>query len=152
MCFAITHYEKLITQDKVDLVLGPVTSAVTDAVADVNEKYRMPMIAPTGSAASIYRKGRKFVFGMNPPAEVSLEGLVDLAAKKGLKTVALISSEGVDRPLGRSNVELAKKKGLQVILADAYPPGTGDFSAILTKVRAANPDALFVPRSPSRRG
>ena len=38
--------------------------------------------------------------------------------------------------------ELAKKKGLQVVFAEAFPLGTTDFSAILTKVRAANPDVL----------
>jgi branched-chain amino acid transport system substrate-binding protein len=80
-------YEKLITQDKVDLVLGPYTTPITDAVAQVNEKYRMPMVAPLASATSIYRKGRKFIFSMLPPAEVYFEGLIDIAAKKGLKTV-----------------------------------------------------------------
>ena len=39
-------------------------------------------------------------------------------------------------------LELAKKKGLQVVLTEAYPKGTTDFSAILSKVRAANPDVL----------
>ncbi|MBI3325161.1 MAG: ABC transporter substrate-binding protein, partial [Nitrospinae bacterium] len=35
-------YEKLITQDKVDVIMGPYSSAITEAVANVNEKYRMP--------------------------------------------------------------------------------------------------------------
>ena len=39
-------------------------------------------------------------------------------------------------------IELAKKKGLQVVFVDAYPQGTTDLSTILTKVRAANPDVL----------
>src|SRR5262245_29387947 len=38
-------YEKLITQDKVDLVLGPYGSTITDPVADVTEKHKMPMVA-----------------------------------------------------------------------------------------------------------
>jgi len=140
---AVRLYEKLITQDKVDLVLGPYTTPITDAVADVNEKYKMPMVAPLASATSIYRKGRKFIFSMLPPSGVYLEGLIDLAAKKGLKTVALIN---VDDLFGRAAIqgaiELAKKKGLQVVFVDAYPEGNTDFSAILTKVRAANPDVL----------
>ena len=43
---AVRLYEKLITQDKVDLVLGPNGSPSTEAVANVNEKYKMPMVAP----------------------------------------------------------------------------------------------------------
>src|SRR5262245_40971760 len=140
---AVRLYEKLITQDKVDLVLGPYSSPITEPVADVNEKYRMPMVAPSANATSVYRKGRKFVFMVGAPVEVYLEGLIDLAAQKGLKTVALINLDDI---FGRANaqgaVELAKKKALQVVFADAYPEGTADFSAILTKVRAANPDVL----------
>ena len=36
---AVRLYEQLITQDKVDLVLGPTSSLVTDAVADVTERF-----------------------------------------------------------------------------------------------------------------
>ena len=90
---AVAIYERLITQDKVDLVLGPFSSPITDAVANVTEKHKMPMVAPGARATSIYRKGRKFIFSMNPPAEIQLEGLIDLAAKKGLKTVALITGD-----------------------------------------------------------
>ena len=140
---AVRLYEQLITQDKVDLVLGPYGAPVTDAVADVTEKHKMPMVAPVGSAASIYRKGRKFIFGMNPFSEVTLEGLIDLAAKKGLKTVALVNRDTLfGRTVTQGAIELAKKKGLQVVFVDAYPLGTTDFSTILTKVRAANPDVL----------
>ncbi len=140
---AVRLYEKLITQDKVELVLGPYTSAITEAVASVTEKYRMPMVAPNAGTTSIYRKGRKFIFSMNPPAEVHLEGLIDLAAKKGLKTVALVNGDELYlRTTAQATIELAKKKGLQVAFVDAYPEGTTDFSAILTKVRAANPDVL----------
>ena len=90
---AVRLYERLITQDKVDLALGPTGSPAADAVADVTEKHRMPMVAPIAPATSIYRKGRRFIFSMLPPAEVYLEGLIDLATKKGLKTVALISAD-----------------------------------------------------------
>src|SRR5262245_2245646 len=43
---AARNYEKLITEDKVDAVLGPYGSAITEAVADVVEKHRRLMIAP----------------------------------------------------------------------------------------------------------
>ena len=87
---AVRLYKNLITQDKVDLVLGPYASPITDAVADVTEKHKMPMVAPVAAATSIYRKGRKFIFSVLSPAGIQLEGFLDLAAKKGLKTVALI--------------------------------------------------------------
>ena len=88
-------YEQLITQDKVDLLLGPITGPISDPVANVTEKHKMPMVAPAAGTTSIYRKGRKFIFSMQPPGETFLEGLIDLAAKKGLKTVALINTGDV---------------------------------------------------------
>ena len=42
---AVRLYEQLITQDKVDLVLGPITSLITDAVAGLTGKHRLPMVA-----------------------------------------------------------------------------------------------------------
>ena len=41
---AVAIYEKLITRDKVDAILGPYSSPITEAVADVNEKHKMPMV------------------------------------------------------------------------------------------------------------
>jgi branched-chain amino acid transport system substrate-binding protein len=145
---AVRLYEKLITQDKVDLVLGPYISTITDPVADVTEKHKLPMVAPAANATSLYRKGRKFIFSIISPAEITLEGLIHQAAKKGLKTVALINADDLgQRGVTQRASELAKEKGLQVVFTDAYPLGTTDFSAILTRVRAANPDVLGVSTS-----
>jgi branched-chain amino acid transport system substrate-binding protein len=136
-------YERLITQDKVDVVIGPYSSPITEAVADVNEKFKMPMVAPGAAATSIFKRGRKFVFMVLPPGEVDLEGLIDIAARKGLKTVAVIHQDVIAaRATAQGAIELGKKKGLEVVLVEAYPQGTTDFSALLAKVRAANPDVL----------
>ncbi len=140
---AVRLYEKLISQDKVDAILGPYNSTLVEAVADVSEKYRMPMVAPAGTATSIYKKGRRFVFMVSSASEVYLEGFIDMAAKRGLKTVALIHEDRLfPKAVAQGAVELAKKRGLSVVLVEAYPKETTDFSAILTRVRVANPDVL----------
>ena len=140
---AVAIYEKLITQDKVDAILGPYYGPIVDSVADVSEKHKMPIVLPAGNIRSIYKKGRRFIFMMFSPADVYLEGLIDMAAKRGLKTVALIYEDTLfPKAFAQGGLELAKKRGLSVVLVEAYPPGTTDFSAILTKVRAANPDVL----------
>jgi branched-chain amino acid transport system substrate-binding protein len=139
---AVRLYQKLITQDKVDLVLGPYGSPITEAVADVAEQHRLPMPAHAATT-SIFKKGRKFVFMVLSPAEVFLEGLVDLAARSGLKTMALINENTIaTQAIVRGTMELAKKRGLHVVFQEAYPKGTAEFTPILTKVRAANPDVL----------
>ncbi len=140
---AVAIYERLISQDRVDAILGPYSSAIVDAVADVAEKHRLPMVAASGSVTSIYKKGRRFSFMMFSPSEVYLEGLIDLAAKRGLKTVALIHEDTIfPKALAQGTLELAKKRGLSVVLVEVYPKGTIDFSASLAKLRAADPDVL----------
>ncbi|MGH7313457.1 MAG: amino acid ABC transporter substrate-binding protein, partial [Candidatus Rokuibacteriota bacterium] len=140
---AVRLYERLITQDKVDLVLGPYSSPISEAVADVSEKHRMPMVAPIAAATSIYGKGRKFIFSMLPPVEVFHEGLIDLAVRNDLRSVAVISADDLSQKAGaQGTIELAKKQGLQVVFSDVYPLGSTDFAAILTRIRAANPDVL----------
>jgi branched-chain amino acid transport system substrate-binding protein len=103
----------------------------------------MPLVAPAAATSSIFKKGRKFIFMVPSRAEVYFEGVIDMAARRGLKTVAVIHEDTLfPRASAQGAVELAKKRGLSVVLVEAYPRGATDFSAILTKVRAANPDVL----------
>ena len=140
---AVRIYQKLITQSKVDAILGPYSSPINDAVADVSEKHRMPMVATGAATTSIFKKGRKFVFMVLSPAETWFEGLIDIAAKRRLKTIAVINEDTLlPKASAQGTVELAKKRGLQVVLAEAYPKGTTDFGGLLGRVKAANPDVL----------
>lgn len=136
-------YEKLITQDKVDALLGPYASPVTEAVADVNEKHRMPLVATQGAATATYRKGRKWIFMVPTAAEAYLEGLVDMAVKRGLKTIAIAHENTLfAEATAQGTIDFARRNGLEVVLVLPYPKGTTDFTTILTRVRAAGPDVL----------
>lgn len=140
---AVRLYEKLLTEDKVDAVMGPYSSPVTEAAANVTEKYKAVMVSPLAATTSIFKKGRKYLFMIISPAEGYLEGLVDLAAKRGLKTVAVVNEDTLfSKAAAAGAAGLAKKKGLQVVFQEAYPKGNTDFSALLTKVKAVDPDVL----------
>jgi branched-chain amino acid transport system substrate-binding protein len=140
---AVRLYEKLITEDKVDAVMGPYSSPVSEAAANVTEKYKKVMVAPLAATTSIFKKGRKYIFMVISPAEGYLDGLVDMASKRGLKTIAVINEDTLfSKAAAAGAIEQAKKKGLQVVYQEAYPKGNQDFSALLTKIRAANPDVI----------
>jgi branched-chain amino acid transport system substrate-binding protein len=142
---AVRLYEKLITEDKVDGVMGPYSSPVTEAVANVSEKYKKVMVSPLAATTSIFKKTprRQYIFMVISPAEVYLEGLLDMAAKRGLKTVAVVNEDTLFSKAAASGAtELAKKKGMQIVYQEAYPKGNTDFSALLTKVKAQNPDVI----------
>jgi len=141
---AARNYEKLITEDKVDAVLGPYGSEITEAVSDVIEKHRMLMIAPTAGSSAIWEKGRRYLVMMLSPVESVPEGLLDLAARNGLRRVAVIKLDGlVANAASKGAAELAKKMGLELVFAESYPNGTSDFSSILKKVKAVAPDVLM---------
>ena len=140
---AVAIYERFLTQDKSDLVFSPYSSPITDAVAAVTDKHRKPMVASGAATTSLFRKGRRFLFMLLSPAEIYLEGFIDLAAKRGLKTIAVIHEDTLfPKAIAQGTVELAKKRGLQVVVIEGYPRDTKDFTAILTKFKAANPDAI----------
>jgi branched-chain amino acid transport system substrate-binding protein len=136
-------YEKLITEDKVDAVMGPYSSPISEAVANVTEKYKKVMVMPLAATTSIFKKGRKYIFMVISPAEVYLEGLVDMAAKRGLKTIAILNEDTLFAKASASGVaDLAKKRGMQVVIQEAYPKGNTDFSGLLVKMKALNPDVI----------
>jgi branched-chain amino acid transport system substrate-binding protein len=140
---AVNIYERVLSQRKVDAVFSPYSSPITDAVADVTERHKMPMVASGAATTSIFKKGRKFVFMLLSPAEAYLEGLIDVAAKRGLKTMALLHEDTLfPKAIAQGAIDLAKKRGLQVVQVEAYPKGITGFSSILAKVRAVDPDVL----------
>ncbi len=140
---AIKLYEKLITEDKVEVVMGPYSSPITNAASTVSEKHKKLMMASLAATTSIWERGYKYLFMTISPAEVYMEGLVDLAAERGLKTVAVINEDTLfSKAAAQGTIDLAKKKGMQVVFHEAYPKGTTDFSALLIKMKALNPDVI----------
>ena len=140
---AVAIYERLLVQAKVDAVFSPYSTPITDPVAEVTEKHRKPLVTCCAGVTSSFRKGRKFVFMLISPGEVYLEGLIDLAAKRGLRTLAVIHEDTpFPKAVTQGALELAKKRGLQAVVVEAYPRKTTDFSAILARVKAANPDVV----------
>jgi hypothetical protein len=76
-------------------------------------------------------------------AEPLAPRFIDMAARRSLKTVAVIYEDTLfTKTAAQGVIELARKKGLQIVLVEAYPKGTADFAGILAQVRAANPDVM----------
>jgi branched-chain amino acid transport system substrate-binding protein len=140
-------YEKLITEDKVDAVLGPYGTAITEAVADIPEKHRKIMIAPNAATTSIWEKGRRYLIMVLAPADSAAVGALDIAAHSGLRTVAILNQNALlPKAVSKGTNDIAKSKSLEVVFFETYPDGTADFSGIVNKVKATNPD-VFVPVS-----
>ena len=136
-------YEKLIAEDKVDAVLGPYGTAITEAVADIPEKHRKIMVAANAATSSIWEKGRRYLIMVLAPVDSASIGFFDIAARNGLKTVAIIHQDALlPNAVAKAASEIATSKGLQVVSFEMYATGKTDFSDLLNKLKSTQPDVL----------
>jgi branched-chain amino acid transport system substrate-binding protein len=141
---AVKLYEKLITEDKVDVLLAPYSSGITEAVANVNERYKMPFIAYGASSSPIWEKGRKYIFSIVAVAEDYQKGSLHLAKQIGVEKIAIIGEDSLfPRQSGIGAKQWADKLGIQVVLQENYPQKQTDFTALLQKVKASGAEAIM---------
>ncbi|TVR27060.1 MAG: hypothetical protein EA390_14180 [Balneolaceae bacterium] len=146
---AISLYEQLITEDGVDLIMGPYGSTLTEAVAPVTERHRMVHISPLAATTSIWEQGREYLFMVLPPAELFLAGLIEMAHDRGLNRVGIIQQDELfPRAAGSGAVDLATEKGMEVVFVETYPTGTTNFSEILNLVKSEEIEVLAMAASP----
>jgi branched-chain amino acid transport system substrate-binding protein len=140
---AIELCEKLITQDKVDLVLGPYGSGHTDAVANVMERYKRPFLA-IASSKVIWQRGRKYVFNHSAVAQDFQKGALHLAKQIGVKRIAIIGEGSLfPRQASEGALKWAKKLDLEVVLLESYRKKQTDFTVLLEKINARGAEAIF---------
>jgi branched-chain amino acid transport system substrate-binding protein len=142
---SIKLYEKLITEDQVDLLLAPYSSGITDAVANVTERYHHPIVAYGAASRVIWERGRKYIFKIAALAEDYQRGAVHMAKDLGIKRIAIIGEDSLFPRATRAGLEVwAKKLGMQVVVAENYATQKqGDYTALLQKIRAQRVEAIF---------
>jgi branched-chain amino acid transport system substrate-binding protein len=136
--------EKLLNQDRVDVMLGDVCSGSTMAVMPVMEKAQKPFIVTISTHPDISNKagagGNKWVF-----RTVAHDGMIaDVVAQKmkHLKSIAIV---GEDTDYGRGAVRLMKERlpaSVKILSEDYLKQTETDFLPILTRIRSSRPDAL----------
>jgi len=141
---AIKLYEKLITEDKVDVLLAPYSSGITEAVANINERYKMPFVAYGAASTPIWEKGRKYIFNIVDVAENYQKGAAHLAKQIGVKKAAVIGEDSLfPRQSAKGAKEWAKQLGIEIVVEENYPLKQTDFTALLQKIRSAGAEAIF---------
>jgi branched-chain amino acid transport system substrate-binding protein len=137
-------YTKLITEDKVDMVLGPFSSGVTAPVAAYVDRQGYPLLTGGASAAEIWTHGYENVFGVYASGKAQNESLLQVASDLGAKTMAVLNEASpFGRDTGNTAVELAPDFGLEVVAQEEYPPGATDFGGLVTKLERTNAEFLL---------
>ncbi len=142
---AKAFYEHLILRDKVDLVFGPYSSEITEAILPVTEKYGYPLLAPGASADWLWQKGYKHIFGVYMPASKYAVGFLELLVKRDLKNVSIAyADDSFSKAIAVGTKVWAERFGLNVVLYDEFKKGTKDLSHVAWKTKEAGADALIV--------
>jgi len=151
---AINESVRLLEQEKVDLLLGFFSSAQCVPVAARVEQLKKFMWMTTCISSGVFdNKNYKYVF--RPQASGDQFGLMTMdfiaqnsVAKFGKEPkdlrVAIIHEDGaygVD--VAKGNVAGAKKAGFNVVLKEGYSATAPDLSALVTKLKRAQPDVIF---------
>jgi branched-chain amino acid transport system substrate-binding protein len=137
-------YEKLITQDKVDLLISPYSSQLTLAAAAVAEKYGVPMVT-VASSTDIWRRGYKNVFGLYTPATANMDPVIELAKQHELTTIALVYLDSdFPRDLAAGVRATAAAKGMRIVLDEQYSNDLTVMPSLAARVAAANADVVIV--------
>ncbi len=148
---SVELYEKLGGVDRVDVFLGPSTSPITLRASTVAERMHIPMVAAEANDTSLFARNFRWFVGVLERGFDWSEFYFDMvqasnrAGRTNFKTVAvLFSTIAHTRDVGAGVAEFAKKAGLTVVASEVVPFPTTDYSAIIPKLRAANPDLVFL--------
>lgn len=144
---------KLATQDKVVGIIGPMTSGNTLAAIPVVTEYKIPLVTPTGTNTTLTVKEdgtlNPWIFRacfIDPfQGEVAANFAIDTL---GTSKAALIIDQKGDyaKGLAQSFKDTFEAAGKQVVASEQYVAGQDtDFRAILTNIKAKNPDIIFIP-------
>jgi len=140
---AVRLYTRLITEDKVDLTIGPYSSGVTQAVAPLANKYQRLLIDPGASLPDIFVEGNLWNIQGIATSTGYLEGMLPLAQSHGAHNVAILALQSAySLACGKARQAQAEKLGMPVVYNTTYALPQPDFSSIALAVKNANPDVV----------
>ncbi|GAA4594649.1 amino acid ABC transporter substrate-binding protein [Planotetraspora phitsanulokensis] len=144
----VADYTKLITQDKVDLLLGTFSSLLNYAASAVAEKNGMVFVEPAGGAPNMFERNFKYLFFAQQAtaphqADVFVDWIKSLPEADRPKTAAYPTQ---DDPFAKPVIESMQKQlealGVQTVYSEVYPADATNFQTIASNLAAKKPDLV----------
>jgi branched-chain amino acid transport system substrate-binding protein len=144
----VADYNRLITQDKVDLLLGTFSSLLNAPASAVAERNRMLYVEPAGGAPSLFERGFKYLFFAQQAtaphqADIFVDWVKGLPADQRPKTAAYPTQ---DDPFTRPVIETIQKEleglGIRTVYSTVYPAETSNFDTIANSIRSRDADLV----------
>ncbi|UCV14267.1 ABC transporter substrate-binding protein [Quatrionicoccus australiensis] len=142
---AVKNARKLISEDKVDAILGPNLISTAVAIADVANGEKTPMVSVAPLDVSGDKRG--YIFRSEPSADLMVNRIVADMLENGAKTVGFIGFSDSWGELLLKALTKASEGKLQIVASERYGRADPSVQAQVLKVLAAKPDVVFVGAS-----
>jgi branched-chain amino acid transport system substrate-binding protein len=143
---------KLTSQDKVAAIIGAATSGNTVAQVQIANDNKTVLLTPSGTSPNVTvdDKGKVNEFAFRTSFIDPFQGTIaaNFAAKElKVKNVAIFADSASDyaKGLAASFKETFEKAGGKVVVEEAYVGKDTDFRSTLTRIKAKNPEFIFIP-------
>ena len=138
--------EKIIDVKKQPIIFGEYSSSCSKAIAPVGEERKIPYMVVTGATDDITQQNYKYVFRMNPTNAYYATGMISFFREvvKPTSIAVLYESSDFGTSGAEDMIKQAEKFPLKVLVKEKYEKGAVDFKPILSKVKAAKPDVIYM--------
>lgn len=148
---AVATAEKLLSGDKVPVLLGAWGSTLTLAIMPRLLDYKVPMIVETASSSKVTNSGNPWIFRISPPSSLEAkafgETLLDKFNPAIKKADMLVVNNDWGRGAADEFTKLLRSKGIEIGAVERMTADATDLSAQLAKIKQAGGDTLFVTTS-----
>lgn len=146
---AVGLYERLLSGDRVDLILGPYTSTIVYPVARITEKYKMVMLQGGGTAGKIFKAGFNYMFltlpGFSEQHSIGFFEYLKTVSpeKRPTKAAVIYGDKSASIANAAGHKTRCQENGIPVVLDEKYPADAADLTAVLTKAKNMGADLLM---------
>lgn len=139
----VNAIQKLITVEKVKIIIGDLGSSVTIAMTPIANKYGILLLSPASSSPKITNTG---IFRVWPSDTAEGTMMADFAVKKLSKKKFAVLYVNNEYGMGLKNIfeQQVKLNGGNIAISEGFSEGSTDFRTQLSKVRKSNVDALYM--------
>jgi branched-chain amino acid transport system substrate-binding protein len=145
----VSNYNRLISQDRVDLLLGTFSSKLNLPASSVAERNRMLYVEPSGGAEEIFNRGYDYLIFAQPGTSTGIpeqfvEYIKALPAAERPKTAAYPTQDdpNTDVAIDAFRKELTAL-GVKAVYSEKYAPDTVNFDSIAGSIARAKPDLII---------
>ena len=140
---ALTIYQKLMTQDQVDLILPPYGSGSTGVVAPIAARDGYAILGASAASDTIYSQNLPNMVMLSPSITKWLGGVPEVVQQQGYKNAAIVVLDNPATIDSAKSLEAGlKDAGVSITSRNTFQIGNKDFTSIWTKVNGEKPDVI----------